>query len=196
MLASLPRTAAIARPTAWIDKLTACATATTPRAGESTRRGWTVWANSSSAKRSTLLGATRTFPRPRSVFHSVEVVVCVIIGVGRDGRSWIHARGVMFQEKAPKRGGSFRAAPRRGGRTLGSRGGRGRRAGVGACDALPVRAQSVPGSPFREGVESHRDERSPGRYEPFSICAAPQRGLRLPGPAPAARPSSPARTPH
>src|ERR1019366_2249825 len=68
-LASLLRTADSPRPIAWIDRLTACTTPRTPSAIESTRRGWTVSANSSSAKRSTLLGATRTFPANRASQH-------------------------------------------------------------------------------------------------------------------------------
>src|ERR1700677_4921801 len=61
-------------------------------------------ANNSSGKRSTPLGATRTFPRRRSVFESVEVRVGVIMHVGRTTRSWIQAEGVTPQERAPKRG--------------------------------------------------------------------------------------------
>src|ERR1019366_4553496 len=142
-LASLPRTADSPRPIAWIDRLTACTTPRTPSAIESTHRWWTVSANSSSAKRSTLLGATRTFPRRRSVFESVEVTVGVIITVRRTNRPWIQAEGVTPRETPQERGDPSASPekrgepPRRQGLDVGSREPRATIPNLGVLAALP-----------------------------------------------------------
>ena len=58
----------------------------------------------SSAKRSTLLGATRTLLRRRSVFESVDLTVDVIMNLRQKPRPWFPAKRVTLQRSPEKEG--------------------------------------------------------------------------------------------